>query len=1079
MLNKKQPPLIRKVPVLLALAIGFGSLAPQSFADIKVVDKSRPASRDVIEKTIDASSGSASTFSRAFAVPMERYIISGIAPSIARYRGGIDGYDATSTEGKTKLNVKSSTAQAYRGYLENSQEELIANIEKTLGRSVTRVQTLQTAVNAVVIELTSAEAQKISILKDIKSIQKDQLHQLESNDSILDGYAQPSQDNSNWVYLTAATLLLTLALIFWAYRSGRFSKTHARLASMLAVLGLAGCYWEGGFAWINAPQVWKGVGQMKGTMGEGVIVGIIDTGINPTSDSFAARGGDGYKVANPLDSYVGVCNPSETVYDATFPCNDKLIGAWGHPTVHDGSPRDKEGHGSHTAGTSAGNIVFNATVKAPSGYTITKDIAGVAPHANIIAYNVCDENGCYTSAILFAIDRAIQDGVDVINYSIGGGADDPWVNQTSLAYLTAMDAGIFVATSAGNSGPAPETLGSPADAPWITAVASSSHNYMYKSALVDLTGGDTTPPADIIGQAMSEGYGPAVILDATDYGNPLCLEDQFTAKFDGEIVLCDAGEIARVEKGQNVAKNGGGALILTRPNTTPDGTGYWEADTHYIPAVHIMYTDAAKLREWLSTGKEHMGTISGTTPVIANEYADVLAYFSSKGSNPSLSSIIKPNITAPGRAIFAAYNEDYSDLEQDYNIIQGTSMSSPHIAGSGALMKALHPDWTPMQIQSALMTTANTMHYKEDGVTIADPFDVGAGRVDLAIAARAALVLDETASNFLEADPYINGDPATLNLASLGQGSCVVNCSWTRTVTNVSHKTTRWKATLKDGVTVTPSSFSLNPGESIELSFMVDVSDVPAGDWQFTQVGIKSLTHGIPDVHFPLAALSSLSNLPAAVEITTAVEADVTSLEGLKAVEITAADINVIGLTKSEATSAALISDPTSGNPFDGYETAEDGAFFFTVDIPNGAARFVAEITASESGDMDLFVGLGDTPSQATMIASSATGYALEYISLSEVPATTLWVLVQNWEAGHTDPSAVTVHTAVVEDMDQGNMTVTIPTSVPAGEEFAADIAFNLPGSVAGDRYYGAFSIGTDSSTPGNLGTITVDLVRE
>ena len=121
--------------------------------------------------------------------------------------------------------------------------------------------------------------------------------------------------------------------------------------------------------------------------------------------------------------------------------------------INDGSPRDADGHGSHTAGTSAGNIVHSATVLTPNGKEMTKTIAGVAPHANVIAYTVCAEVGCYLSAIIGAIDQAIIDGVDVINYSIGGGSSDPWADYDSMAFLAAMDAGIFVATSAGNSGP--------------------------------------------------------------------------------------------------------------------------------------------------------------------------------------------------------------------------------------------------------------------------------------------------------------------------------------------------------------------------------------------------------------------------------------------------------------------------------------------------------------------------------------------------------------------------------------------------------------------------------------------------
>ena len=1071
---------------LITAGLSLSLLTPTAWADAEVTEKNTTTQRNVIEKSLKSDRSEASAF-RSFSMmaePRERYIITGQDPSIASYRGGINGYEATSTEGRASLDVRSPAARDYGQYLEVSQTKLLQRMSMVLGRSVEPVEQFHTAVNAIVVELTEAEAQQLASLKGIRSIDKDEIRHLNRAEGETLAYAMPGSESggdngtSLWLMSLAAVLVLTLALVGWALMTGRLNRRNGLMVSLLGTLGLAGCFWEGGFAWIGAPEIWRGVGGMDGTRGEGVIVGVIDTGINPISESFAEVGGDGYKHTNPKDQYLGVCDPANDSYDPEFPCNDKLIGAWGHSLVNDGSPRDMDGHGSHTAGTSAGNIVYGATVTAPTGFSVTKDIAGVAPHANVIAYSVCGEAGCYLSSILFAINQAIEDGVDVINYSIGGGSSDPWGDVDSLAYLSAMDAGIFVATSAGNSGPDFATLGSPADAPWTTAVAASSHNYFYKNSVADLTGGATTPPADIIGQSITPGYGPAPIVDAADYGNPLCLPDQFTGKFDGEIVLCDAGEIARVAKGENVAANGGGALILTRPPTSPDGSGYLEADTHVIPATHITYTDAEVLRDWLASGIDHQGRITGTETVQADEYADVLAYFSSRGVNPSAPSVVKPNITAPGRAIFAAFHEGYSDAEQDYNIIQGTSMSSPHIAGSGALLTALHPDWTPMQIQSAMMTTSLLEHYKEDGTTQADPFDMGAGRIDLPQAAQAALVLDETLENFLAADPLAGGEPANLNLAGIGQANCVVTCSWTRTVTNVSGKYTYWKAVRAENYDVTPKYFRLAPGASQELTITADASEAPIGNWQFAQLKLESMGKRTPDAHFPLALLPQLSNLPNAITITAPLASDTVSLDDLKAVEITSADVQVTGLAPSSATESALVSDPTNGNPFDGFDPNVDGTFYFTVDVPAGATRFVAEITESASNDLDLFVGLGDTPGFGSLVDYAATGGALEYVNIENPSEGTMWVVVQNWEGGHTDPQPLTIHTAVVTG-DEGNLYVDVPMSVPAGEPFSADIGFNLVGSEAGDRFYGSFSLGTDSANPGNLGTVNIDLVRE
>jgi hypothetical protein len=1066
----------------VAVALGAAAFVSTAYAESSVQTKTNTNERSKIEKTIEPSSPQpfARAMVRSFAVePTERYIVGLVDDSVARYRGGVDGYSATSTEGQSKLNVRSSAAVAYTSYLATTQEKFIQAVERSLGRSITTVDQFQVATNALIVELTKEEAAKVAQIQGVRSVIKDQVCQLESTE-VFNGYAVSSNSNNNAMWTVVAFSLLALAILaVFALRRGWLGKKSATFAMLATTLGMAGCFYEGGFQWIGAPQIWYGSHDLEPTRGEGVVVGVIDTGINPISDSFAAVAGDGYAHTNPKGKFFGVCDEASDVYDATFPCNDKLIGAWSVPYINGGSPRDQDGHGSHTAGTSAGNLVYDATVIAPTGFEVTKTIAGVAPRSNVIAYTVCAPEGCYLGAILFAINQAIVDGVDVINYSIGGGASDPWADYDALSFLSAMDAGIFVATSAGNSGPGFATVGSPADSPWITSVAASSHNYFYKNSVVGLVNAEGDTLADITGQSITPGFGPAAIVDAADYGNALCLEGEFTSAFNGEIVLCDAGVIARVAKGANVQANGGSGLILARPPVSPDGSGYLEADTHVIPATHITYTDAGALRTWLATGTGHSATLSGTETVLADEYADVMAYFSSRGVNPSVPSVVKPNITAPGRAIFAAFHEGYSDAEQDYNIIQGTSMSSPHIAGAGALLTALHPEWTPMQIQSAMMTTSNADHVKEDGVTQADAFDMGAGRIDLPMAARAALLLDENLGNFLNADPFVGGNPAALNLSSLGDVACVVTCTWTRTATNVSDQMTKWKAKSTSSVDVAPKNFRLAPGESVELTFTASVDSVAVGEWLFDQVPVKSKTKGVPDAHFPVAALSALSNLPAAIDITAAFESDTVSLTDLKAVEITDATVEITGLAQSQVFEDAVVSDPTNGDPFDGgFDPAVNGQAMFVVDVPVGATRFVAEITASGSGDLDMFVGIGEVPGFGSLVGLAATGGALEYVNVANPPAGKMWVVVENWEGGHVDAQPFTLHIAAVAG-DEGNLMVNVPVAQAAGEAFNADIGFVLPGSVAGDRYYGSFALGTDAANPGNLGNIQIDLVRQ
>jgi hypothetical protein len=385
-----------------------------------------------------------------------------------------------------------------------------------------------------------------------------------------------------------------------------------------------------------------------------------------------------------------------------------------------------------------------------------------------------------------------------------------------------------------------------------------------------------------------------------------------------------------------------------------------------------------------------------------------------------------------------------------------------------------------MQIQSAMMSTAVLVHNKkEDGATAVDPFDVGAGRIELPAAITAGLILNETTTNFLAQDPLRGGDPATLNLASLGQSRCVVNCSWTRTVQNASSNVTSWENIPTPGVTVTPAVFTLNPGDTQTVTVSFDVIAGTIGAWEFSEVRFAEMNGLAPDFHMPIAALPTNSNLPGSVDVVSSTASGTYSMTGLQAIEITSTTLNSAGLAQGVPTTSALVSDPTNGNPFDAFtDPATDGAFFFTITVPAGAQRLIAEITESQSGDLDLFIGTGSTPSFGTLIAQGTTGGWDEYVNIVNPAPGTYWILVQNWEGGHTTPQALKLFAAVVAG-DEGNFTVSAPASQPAGVPFTIDLNYTLTGSVAGDRFYGVFDLGTDPGNPGNLGTVNVDLVRD
>ncbi|MFQ5460441.1 MAG: S8 family serine peptidase, partial [Anaerolineae bacterium] len=597
---------------------------------------------------------------------------------------------------------------------------------------------------------------------------------------------------------------------------------------------------DAGPAWIGARGVWDGSALEGGvgSKGEGVIVGEVDTGINMDHPSFAAVGGDGYVHENPLGAgnYLGWCDPAHPLHDpAKHICNDKLIGAWSFPESGN-DPEDDASHGSHTASTVAGNVL-SSTLVAPT-VTITRPISGVAPHANIIAYDACNGD-CPDSATTAAIDQAVADGVDVINYSIGTSRAAIWSddNVVMTAFRNARAAGVISSVSAGNSGPGPLTTA--AVGPWMTSVGAATHNRVMQNALVDLAGGDTAPPADIVGKGLTAGYGPAPIVYAKGYlktdGTPDdggCLTAFPAGTFTGEIVVCDRGDIARTQKGKNVLAGGAGGLILA--NAAANGAST-NADGHSLPAVHITYADGQVLKAWLASGQGHTGTISGTRFNMDPVNGDITAGFSSRGPTRWSAcclrpvdgfyarrwlNILKPDVTGPGVDVWAAYGTDPSEPSPnpEFGFMSGTSMSSPHLTGASALMRGVHPDWTPAEIQSAFMTTAITDGVrKEDGVTPADWFDMGAGRVDVSRAAAAGFVLDMTMAEAMAADPEAGGDPSTLNLASMADFSCLAECGWTRVITSTLDEPVQWllstSATPGMTLTVTPAVFTLAPTE--------------------------------------------------------------------------------------------------------------------------------------------------------------------------------------------------------------------------------------------------------------------------
>ncbi len=937
----------------------------------------------------------------------------------ATYTGDVAGFPATQAPRGSRFDHRRGEVSRYEARLLKRQDSLLGAV------GAKARQRYATVVNGFSATLTGAQATKLSSAKDVLFVQKDEARKV-------DTVASPE------------------------------------------FLGLTNAKGNKG--------VWKDVGGVD-EAGKGVVVGVIDSGIWPENPSF--RGARlGTKVQNGVGrpyvtgttangsttvtmrksdggTFVGACQAGESFSGAN--CGTKLISARYFATGFLASvppanrsqyefisPRDGDGHGSHTAGTAVGNNGVDVTIDG-QGFGRA---SGMAPAAKLAVYKVCwedddpDTGGCYTSDSVAAINQSVVDGVDVLNYSISG-ALATVVDSVEYAFFNAAAAGVFVAASAGNDGPTASTVAH--NSPWLTTVAAGTHRAL--EGTVKTGDGATYKGASLVSAPVT---GPLVLSTAVGLAGAtandvrLCAPGSLDpATTTGRIVVCDRGVIARTDKSAAVKAAGGIGMILA--NTSSSSL---DSDLHFVPTVHVDQVAGAAIKTYLAATAAPTATLlpgdqTGGAPTPVPQVAG----FSSRG--PALSSdsdVLKPDITAPGVSVIAAVAPG-PNSGRNWDFLSGTSMSSPHIAGLAALYLGVHPTWSPMAVKSAMMTTAYDTR-NADGTANTDPFAQGAGFVDPTRFFTPGLVLESGLRDWIgfyagqgltlvDADgdgvsdiPAIDG--TDLNTPSIAVGQLAGSRTVRRTFTAVKRGTYRVSADVP-GFTVTGTrrvTFS-RVGETRPVDLTFTRTSAPLTQWAKGSVTLQ----GPSTVRLPVAVRPVAVAAPG--------EVSGTGTTGSVPVTVTAGfsgslPVGTVGLAAGSRSTGSLAVSTTSESD---------------VTIPEGTqlARFDVD-ASNDAGDFDLTVYQYD-PSGTTLVAvagQSATGAADERVDLVAPAAGKYLVEVVNYAnaPGETAGAYSLTSYLVGDSSNEGGLTVT-PNPVPVTQGQDATFTASWSGLTPGTPYLG------------------------
>ncbi len=855
-----------------------------------------------------------------------------------------------------------------------------------------------------------------------------------------------------------------------------------------------------GPAWIGAPDLWSGAtGAPNPTQGEGTVLGVIDTGVNWESIFFDVSQSS-VPMTNPRGQFFGLCT------DATLdiPCNEKLIGVYDF-TDEDTNGFDPDGHGSHVASTAVG-LPLSFNLDFGTG-PIPFSVSGVAPRASFIAYKACEADPdepagnfvCSGDATSAALEQAIVDGVDAVNFSIGGDPFNPWSTQgNQRVFLNLREAGVVPVVSAGNSGPEDFTVGSPANVPWVMAVANALHGRILANRLVNV-GGGPFGLGDLVGQGITNGTATLPIVHARDFGNALCGQgpaesgpscgDNTGASnpfppntFNGQIVVCDRGEYGRIEKSKNVQLAGAAGMILANTDAEGESTN---ADQHCLPGTHVGDSDGDRLRDWLASGSGQQGRLTGTQRFVDQSAAGRLAQSSSRGPADGAPDLMKPNVTAPGTSILAAGTEtDVAgtgpgpEAANQILFLTGTSMSSPHVAGAALLLRSANPNWGVDEVISALETTAVADIVRDSDDFEARVPDRGAGGVQVDLAAQAGLYLPVSEADFLGANPFAGGDPGALNLPGVVSDNCVGTCQFTRTVRALGAGT--WNVTTEGDldIQVTPSSFTLSEGQQRDLQIEISRGGVELGEWGAGSVVLTPTLGNFTTQRLPVGALIAAGEVPGPQSFTSQGNRGRGDLTIPALVEVEELVFRTSSLLLPARKSPSLAQDPTNSNPFDG----PAGTVTEIVEVPADALLLYAETFASTASDIDLYVGRdsnGDGVAQETeVVCSSLALEDLERCDVEFPEAGDWWVLVQNFSAGgFSSTNDAPFEFAVFAEQRDPSLVVNAPGAHPGGS-LTVPVYWDQPAMRRGQGWQGVVAIASSPDQLADVGVVPVRVTR-